>query len=933
MDTFTFASSSELKLPVSVKVGRLEGYEKPLPYSKLLRQPDLRHRGSNLSPTFELYVTAQLFADSKPLTVHSQTPYKHFKTLRAWNEWLQLPIDYSTLPSNAQLAITVWDLSPTGPEGSRGHHIPFGGTTISLFDEDGALRKGRQKCKLWRHKAADGYSHTTTPWTPPKSSRRRDYEEPKVYLDDKHSRREAELERLQGLLKKHEMGEIPENKWLDQMVFRQIEKMERANLRDSSRLQGSHPRSEPNGVNVNGDSSEDSDGRDSLFYLHIEFPRFDHPVVFTDHEYPPPPISSARRRVDQTGEFRLKPPPEVQPGPGIDTKNPGYGDAESGPLIRIYDPEVGFNDNPAEVKHRSLVRGQRTGMLDKHLKPNPRVRDRLNVIMSYGPTKELSGEERDLVWKFRHHLTRDKRALTKLVKSVAWGDANEVRQVSQLLPKWEEIDVDDALELLGPQFDNRDVRTYAVDRLRKADDDELLLYLLQLVQALKFEPDAKADDTAAHADSSLAGFLVARSAQNLKLGNYLHWYLMVELDDRTSQDAQAQRYRKLYARVSYDFMQELEKTPEGQARRKTLLRQGEFITVLAKLSEDARSSREDRQRKIEKLKKALADPKNDMLKIDPPLPLPLDPNIHISGCFPDDSSVFKSSLSPLLVNYKTAKGEKYPLIFKSGDNLRQDQLVMQIISLMDRLLLKENLNLQLSPYRILATGAVAGAVQFVPSAPLSAILSSSKYKGSILEYLRKNNPAPPPTSAASNTSPSILGVRREAMDTYVKSCAGYCVITYLLGVGDRHMDNLLLSPDGHFFHADFGYILGRDPKPLAPSMKLSHEMIDGMGGLSMDKNPDSQFQQFRQYCFTAFTALRRSSNLILNLFALMQDANIPDIRFWGDQAVKKVEERFCLGVSEDEAIAFFDNLISRSLEAWGPVVIDRLHGLVQGWRT
>jgi len=324
--------------------------------------------------------------------------------------------------------------------------------------------------------------------------------------------------------------------------------------------------------------------------------------------------------------------------------------------------------------------------------------------------------------------------------------------VVQLLPKWEEIEIDDALELLGPQFDNRDVRTYAVDRLRKADDEELLLYLLQLVQALKFEPDAKKDDTTDHADSSLATFLVARSAQNFMLGNYLHWYLMVELDDRTGQDAQAQRFRKLYARVSYDFMQELEKTPEGQARRRTLLRQGEFITVLAKLSEDARSSREDRQRKIAKLKKALADPKNDMVKIEPALPLPLDPSVQIVGCYPDDSSVFKSSLSPLMVNYKTAKGEKYPLIFKSGDNLRQDQLVIQIISLMDRLLLKENLNLQLSPYRILATGAVQGAVQFVPSAPLSAILSSSKYKASILEYLRKNNPAPTSTPFSATAS-------------------------------------------------------------------------------------------------------------------------------------------------------------------------------------
>jgi phosphatidylinositol 3-kinase len=46
------------------------------------------------------------------------------------------------------------------------------------------------------------------------------------------------------------------------------------------------------------------------------------------------------------------------------------------------------------------------------------------------------------------------------------------------------------------------------------------------------------------------------------------------------------------------------------------------------------------------------------------------------------------------------------------------------------------------------------------------------------------------------------------------------------------MDNLLLSPDGHFFHADFGYILGRDPKPFPAQMKLTKEMVDVMGGMS-----------------------------------------------------------------------------------------------------
>jgi len=870
-------------------------------------------------------VTAQVWADSKPLTVSVQTPYKVFRQSRTWNEWLTLPIDYADVTLSTQVALTVWDLSPTGGEGAVGHSVPFGGTTISLFDKDNTLRNGRQRCHVHRFKAADGLSSSSTPYVLP-TGRSSKAAAPRV-----QDAEAAELQRLEDLLKKHEMGDLPRNDWLDKMVWQRISELERSlskKLSDVSKRASLEQITSPIVANGPPPSNEskprEADVDPGQFFLYIDFPRFDHPIVFTDHEYPAPPISTMQSSVQ---DIQLRPPPEVELGPGINNDDP-----EAGRLIKIYDPEVGIRNNPVEEKHRRLVRNQRTGTLDRDLKPNAKIRDELAHILSYGPTEDLSAEEKDLVWKFRHHLTRNKRALTKFVQSTTWSDTNEARQAVSMLPKWTEIDVDDALGLLGPTIHNSAVRTYAVDRLRKAEDEELLVYLLQLVQALKFEKRGEAVEAAE--DSSLARFLISRAVANAKLGNALHWFLMVECDDQSA--GQAPEHRKLFAKVEYDFMAALVQQPDGHARRRSLLRQGELIAVLSKISKDIRFSKEDRTRKIDRLKKLLADPKNELLTINPPLPLPLDPDVHITGCFPDEANVFKSSLFPLKITFSTTTKQPYPVIFKTGDDLRQDQLVIQIIMLMDRLLRKENLDLKLSPYRILATSTSAGAVQFVPSLTLSAIVSKYPTRDGVtplLAYLRAHNPDPG----------APLGVRAAAMDTYAKSCAGYCVITYLLGVGDRHLENLLLAPSGHFFHADFGYILGRDPKPFAPLMKLSREMVDGMGGaipspagtpIALNNHDAHYYRQFKQHCFTAYTTLRKSSNLILNLFALMVDANVPDIRMEPERAVQKVRERFHLELrTEEEVIRMWEGLMEDSLGSMVAGVIDWTHGLVQRFRA
>ena len=101
-------------------------------------------------------------------------------------------------------------------------------------------------------------------------------------------------------------------------------------------------------------------------------------------------------------------------------------------------------------------------------------------------------------------------------------------------------------------------------------------------------------------------------------------------------------------------------------------------------------------------------------------------------------------------------------------------------------------------------------------------------------------------------------------------------------------------------------------------------LVDAMGGVQ-----SVHYQRFKTFCFTAFTSLRKSANLILNLVTLMVDANIPHIK--QRDVHEQVLGKFCLEMTEEQAIEHFERLLN-DISPF-TVVLDRMHDWAQYWRS
>uniref|UniRef100_A0A671SIW1 Phosphatidylinositol 4-phosphate 3-kinase C2 domain-containing subunit alpha-like n=1 Tax=Sinocyclocheilus anshuiensis TaxID=1608454 RepID=A0A671SIW1_9TELE len=480
------------------------------------------------------------------------------------------------------------------------------------------------------------------------------------------------------------------------------------------------------------------------------------------------------------------------------------------------------------------------------------------------------------------------------------GDRSEIEKLcAQASTPWHNVDLHFMKEIavLAKEFADTEVRKVAMSWIESSSDDELADYLPQLVQAVKFE---------CHLNNALAIFLLSRALGNINIAHYLYWLLR----DAVQDPAFSQRYDRILGTMLYLC---------GTGLRAELEKQTRLVQLLGALAEKVRQANSSTRQVVllEGLERVQSFFQKNSCRL-PISPSLVTKELNIKAC-----SFFNSNAVPLKIALVNADplGDEINVMFKVGEDLRQDMLALQMIRIMDRIWLQEGLDLRIVNFKCISTGKDKGMVELVPSSEtLRKIQVEYGVTGSfkdkpLAEWLRKYNPAEDEYEKAS--------------ENFIYTCAGCCVATYILGICDRHNDNIMLRSTGHMFHIDFGKFLGhaqmigsfkRDRAPFVLTSDMAYVINGG-------ERPTSRFQLFVDLCSQAYNLIRKHSNLFLNLLSLMTQSGLPELT--GVQDLKYVYDALQPQTTDAEATIFFTRLIESSLGSVATKFNFFLHNLAQ----
>lgn len=269
-----------------------------------------------------------------------------------------------------------------------------------------------------------------------------------------------------------------------------------------------------------------------------------------------------------------------------------------------------------------------------------------------------------------------------------------------------------------------------------------------------------------------------------------------------------------------------------------------------------------------------------------PARLPYDPHTMVTSVH--DPVVMPTASQPSVMLMKTDKGTKYILV--KTDNMQKDRLVMLFAHLIE-----QRCNTKCVQYPVFVTPR-GGWVEMLGDAKT---LYELKYDLSSHIY----NEFPELT---------VRCVRRK----FVRSATGACILSYLLGVGDRHLQNMVICK-GEIAHIDFSYILGYDPK-LHMDIRITTPMIQMMGGTH-----SNDYASFVKGITDAFHKMRMHTGLWYALLTYLSD----------DFSLKEIQEhvmrKLMPSMQQAEATMRIVDIVKNNSNTWRHNFSDLTHQIFQ----
>ena len=273
---------------------------------------------------------------------------------------------------------------------------------------------------------------------------------------------------------------------------------------------------------------------------------------------------------------------------------------------------------------------------------------------------------------------------------------------------------------------------------------------------------------------------------------------------------------------------------------------------------------------------------------------PWDPSVQVSGIYVDGITVLLSASRPTIVPFATATGV-VRILYKRED-VRRDQVTMVVARWINSMT-----ELNIPTYSVLPLSTTHGWI--VMLAETTTLYDIRRVHGTTLQNFLMDR-APQATVS-------------EFRETFAATCSAACVLCYVMGVGDRHLSNMLVTQDGRIVHIDFTYILGDDPKLyVRTEMRVTADMIDTLGG-----KDSPTFHLFRGYCLRAYRILRTAAPFWYTLLRHVGDH---------ERVRHHVLSRLVPGHGDAEADDLIVEVVQRSSSSsWGQTITDTSHA----WST